>query len=275
MSTRTSAPPRARRPVHALPRTRRTARARVPAPPIDARIRARRVAVAREAGRRRLRRLLVVVALLVATGAVAVVVWSPFVDVDRVMVAGAGARSAEVRAAADVDRGSPLVLLDTGAVQARVEELAWVGAADVSRDLPGTLRIRVTRRPPVAYAPRGDGQVALVDTTGVVTGLSPRPPGGLPALVTSVAPPDPGATVTPVGAARVAGALGPLAGRVARVFVADGEAALTLADGVAVRLGDLSRLAEKSRAAAAVLGAAGLPGVTYLDVRVPAAPVTG
>ena len=85
----------------------------------------------------------------------------------------------------------------------------------------------------------------------------------------------PGRAVSPRAAASVAAALGPLAGRVTRVSVDHGEAALTLADGVVVRLGDLSQLTEKARAAAAVLGASGLPPIGYVDVRVPAAPVTG
>jgi cell division septal protein FtsQ len=62
---------------------------------------------------------------------------------------------------------------------------------------------------------------------------------------------------------------------VSRVSVDRGAGALTLADGRVVRLGDLTHLAEKARAAAAVLGAPALPPIGYVDVRVPSAPVTG
>ncbi|HEY8216232.1 MAG TPA: FtsQ-type POTRA domain-containing protein [Acidimicrobiia bacterium] len=278
MTARAPAPARARpRPPGARsrpPRPRRPARPRR-AVPIDPRIRARRIEVAREAGRRRLRRLLLCLALASLTGTVAVAAWSPLLDVDRVVVTGAGPRTAAVRAATGVDRGSALLFLDTGAVEGRVEELPWIADARVERDLPGTVRVHVTVRAPVGYAPRPDGRVAIVDPGGLVTDVAAAPPGGLPALVTTVPPPRPGSTVTPRAAARVAAALGPLAGRVTRISVDHGEAALTLSDGLVVRLGDLGHLAEKSRAAAAVLGAAGLPPIAYVDVRVPSAPVTG
>jgi cell division protein FtsQ len=242
---------------------------------MDPRIRARRIAVVREAGRRRLRRILVVLAVLLVLAAAALVVWSPLLDVDRVVVIGAGERAAQVRAAAGVDRGGALLLVDTSAVEDRVESLAWVGGARVSRELPGTLRIEIHLRPPVAFVPRDDGSVALVDETGVVTGLAAGPPAGLPALVTEVPPPRPGASIAPATAARVASAVTALAGRVARVSVEHHQAALLLADGVEVRLGDLSHLAEKARSAAAVLGSPGVRGIKYVDVRAPSAPVTG
>jgi cell division protein FtsQ len=233
------------------------------------------MAVTREAGRRRLRRLVVALIVLGAAGVVAGVVWSPILDVDDVAVTGAGERTREVAVAAAVERGSALLLLDTGAVEERVEALAWVGDAEVTRELPGTLQVKVRLRPAVAMAARPDGQVALVDATGIVTAVVPRAPGGIPALVTTAAPPDAGALVRPVAAARVAGAIGPLEGRVARVFVERGQAALLLTDGIEVRLGSLDRLEEKARAADAVLRTAGATGITYVDVRVPAAPVTG
>jgi cell division protein FtsQ len=277
VSTRAPAPPRrrAKTAVRRPPTRARRSPGRAQHPPIDPRIRARRVAVAREAGRRRLRRLLLVLALAAVTGAVAIVMWSPLLDVDRVAVAGAGARAASVRAAAGVEPGAALLLVRTGGVEERVEELPWVAEARATRELPGTLRITVTERPPVGFATRPDGTAAIVDATGVVTEVAASAPAGLPGLVTAAPPPRPGKVVTPGASARVAAALGPLAGRVTRVSVDRGEAALTLTDARVVRLGDLTRLDEKARAAAAVLDAPGLPAVAYVDVRVPSAPVTG
>jgi cell division protein FtsQ len=242
---------------------------------IHPRIRARRVAVARDVGRRRLRRLVLALAVTTVVGLATAVVLSPILDVDQVVVVGAGARAADVRAAAGVERGSPLLLVATGAVEERVEALAWVGHAEVRRELPGALRIDVRRRPPVAVVVRPDGAVALIDATGSVTGVTRQWPGGFPVLVTSRPSPEPGQRVRPAAAARVAGALGPLAGSVARVSVEGGRATLLLTDGIEVRLGGLERLREKSRAAHAVLGARSVAPVAYVDVRVPAAPVTG
>jgi cell division protein FtsQ len=256
-------------------RTRAPVRDR-PAPkgPIDPRIRARRVEVTRAAGRRRLRRLLIALGLVAAAAIGAAVVVSPLLDVDRVAVVGGGDRAAEVRTAAAVQPGAPLLLVDTGAVESRVEGLSWVADARVSRDLPGTLRIDVRMRPPVAYTPRPDGRVAVVDPSGSVVALANAAPGGLPALVTTSPAPGPGRRIAPRAAARVAAALGPLAGRVARISVDHAQAALLLTDGTEVRLGGLDHVGGKARAADAVLAA--LPGpVVYVDVRVPSAPVTG
>jgi cell division protein FtsQ len=255
--------------------TRAPARPRsAPTPRIDPRIRARRVQVTREAGRRRLRRILIALALVAVAAAALGIVVSPLVDVDRVAVVGGGDRAAEIRAAAAVHAGAPLLLVDTGAVEDRVEGLSWIADARVSRDLPGTLRIVVRLRPPVAFAARPDGRVAVVDPSGTVVALGSAAPGGLPALVTTSPPPGPGRRIAPRAAAQVAAGVGPLAGRVARVSVDHAQAALLLTDGTEVRLGGLDHVQEKARAADAVLAA--LPGpVAYVDVRVPSAPVTG
>jgi cell division protein FtsQ len=230
--------------------------------------------VAREAGRRRLRRLLIAGTLVALVGAAAGATLSPLLDVDRVVVVGVP-NAAEVRAAADVSAGAPLLLVDTGAIADRVRALPWVREVHVGRELPGTLRIAVRSRAPVAFAPRPDGQVALVDETATVTALASTPPSGLPALVTTKAPRGPGSRISPAGSAEVAAAVGPLGGRVARVSVEGDAAALLLADGHEVRLGVRSNLAEKVRSAAAVLDAANGEPFKYVDVRVPSAPVTG
>src|SRR5690606_26352017 len=115
----------------------------------DPRMRSRRIGVRREAGRRRLRRMLAGAAVAAALVGAAALTRTSLLDVDRIEVEGA-ARSgaAEVRRAAGVATGEPLVDVDTGAVAARVEELAWVAQARVDRAWPATLRIRVTEREP-------------------------------------------------------------------------------------------------------------------------------
>ena len=279
VSTRAPAPPRrrAKTPVRRPPAARTAfCLAARQHPPIDPRIRARRVAVAREAGRRRLRRLLLVLALAAVTGAVAIVMWSPLLDVDRVAVAGAGARAASVRAAAEVEPGAALLL-----VRHRHGRRAGRGARRGSprHARPESSRARCASRSRSGPRWRSRPGPTARSRSSTRPASSPRwpraAPAGLPALVTTAAPPRPGKVVTPAASARVAAALGPLAGRVTRVSVDRGEAALTLTDARVVRLGDLTRLDEKARAAAAVLDAPGLPAVAYVDVRVPSAPVTG
>jgi len=231
--------------------------------------------VQRTAGRRRLRRLLVAFALLAIIGGAIAVVLSPLLALDDVTVLGAGARGAEVLAVTDNDRGSPLLLLDTGAVADRVERLSWVADAEVERELPNSLRIMVTSRVPVAWARAADGTIALVDDRGIVLAGAPAVPSGLAELSGLTRVPTLGGRINPVAGARVAAALGPLTGRVGAIVVGGGQAVLSMLDGPEIRFGALDRLEEKARSAAAVLGATDAGALAYIDVRVPSAPVTG
>jgi cell division protein FtsQ len=214
------------------------------------------------------------VVLAILGGAIAVVL-SPLLALDDVTIIGAGARDAEVLAVTDDDRGSPLLLLDTGDVADRVERLSWVADARVERELPNSLRIVVTSRVPVAWARAADGRIALVDDRGVVLAGAPGVPSGLAELSGLTRVPALGGRIRPVVGARVAAALGPLTGRVGAIVVGGGQAVLSMLDGPEVRLGALDRLEEKARSAAAVLGATDAAALAYIDVRVPSAPVTG
>lgn len=236
---------------------------------MDPRLRARRVAVVREQGRRRLHRVVLALGLVTVIGAAVGVVLSPLLDVDRVAVAGvATERAAAVRSATNVRHGAPLLLVDTGAIAARVEALPWVARASVHRDLPGTLRVEVTLRVPVAWQALPAGGVRLLDDRGVTVGSDGQAPAGLPEIVGD-APPLRIAT-------RVAGALTPaLRDRVAAVMIGGGQATLSLVGGQEVRLGAPFQLGAKVRAAVAVLEALTGTVFAYLDVRAPAAPVTG
>lgn len=274
------APPRPRSaPTRRPPRRpARPQRAPRPArPAIDPRIRDRRVEVKRAEGRRRLRKLGATLVLLgLATGAVGAA-FSPLLDVDRVRVVGPGPdpeRSAGVRAAADVDIGSPLLFADLGAIDERVEDLDWVAAARVTRHFPGTITIDVSPRVPVAWTGAPDGSARVLDVHGRVIATSPAPPPGLPQLL-GADPDGSRAVVAPV-AARVAGAIpADVRAGVAGIVVEHDQALLRLASGTEVRLGAPRGVAAKARAAAAVLASLGSDAPAYIDVRVPSAPVTG
>jgi cell division protein FtsQ len=246
---------------------------------IDPRLRARRVAVKRAQGRRRLRVLLVATTLTAVVVGSWIAVTSPLLDVDRVVVSGPAAVPAEaVRSAAGVDTGDPLLLLDVGAVERRVEAVPAVLDARVARDLPGGLRIAVVEREPVAWARRCDGTVVVLDATGraiaaAAADAAPALPevAGLPRL--------PDAAHSTEGARAAAGVLddlpGELRARVAAIAFDGKVATLRLDDGTEVRLGAPRGVAAKGRTAVAVLAALGGAPVAYVDVRVPAAPVTG
>ncbi|HUF83758.1 MAG TPA: FtsQ-type POTRA domain-containing protein, partial [Acidimicrobiia bacterium] len=136
---------------------------------IDPRIRARRVAVIREQGRRRLRILVVIVSAAAIGAGAWLAVTSPLLDVDRVVIRGtSGANQEAVRAAADVQSGDALLLLDVSDLERRIEAVPAVLEAHIRRDLPDELRITVVEREPAGWARRDAQHVAVVDATGRV-----------------------------------------------------------------------------------------------------------
>lgn len=141
------------------------------------------------------RRWSVFVGLAVVLALAGAVLWvllgSSLLDVRSVHVIGVRELSTdEVRAVAAVPLGTPMLRLDTDAVQARVAALPRVAAVEVSRGLDGTVRIAVTERTPTAVW-RGPDGIHLVDTTGTAYAIVPDPPPGLPELrVARVAPED-------------------------------------------------------------------------------------
>jgi cell division protein FtsQ len=243
---------------------------------MDERIRERRIAVLRDAGRRRLRRLVVVCSV----AAVVVLGWlatrSPLLDVDHIEVHGAIRTSADtVREASGVSTGDPLVGVDGGAVARRVAALPWVADARVERQLSGSLTITVRERQPAAVVAR-DMRLLMVDAGGRVLGAVASVPAGL--VVVEVADPLPkpgervGAEVRDALdiAQRAAGAL-PAAVRAVRHD--DAGLALALRDGGSVLLGDAGHLDSKLVAVAAMLDRVDRSCLAVLDVRVPASPV--
>lgn len=141
---------------------------------IDPRIRARRVAVHRQEGRRRLRFLLTALGLV----AVAVAAWgltrTPLLDLDHVRYEGvSGADAGEVEAVAGLATGTAMVDLDLGRVEREIEALPWVASATASRDWPGTVRVVVVARTPVAVVGTADGPSFLADADGVLLRQAP------------------------------------------------------------------------------------------------------
>ncbi|MGB8182333.1 MAG: FtsQ-type POTRA domain-containing protein [Stellaceae bacterium] len=75
--------------------------------------------------------------------------------------------AASILAALDVQRGTPMFEIDLTAAQTRLEALPWVRRADVERQLPDTLFIRLTEREPFAFWQR-NGTLSLIDRDGTV-----------------------------------------------------------------------------------------------------------
>src|SRR5262249_8517086 len=123
---RTRAPPhRLRRAGRAVTATAR--RGEAAKSPVDPRMRERWIAARRAEGRRRLRSLAVLGAVAVLGVIAWVVLASPLLDVDRIVVRGAVRTTPDrVIAAADVGRGDAMVWIDTGAAADRVDGLPWI-----------------------------------------------------------------------------------------------------------------------------------------------------
>jgi cell division protein FtsQ len=106
-------------------------------------------------------------AVLALAGAVVwVLVGSSLFDVRSVQVTGTTELPADVvRAAAAVPLGTPMVLLDTKAIQARVAAVRRVASVQVRCTLDGAVRIELAERTPVVVVRQANG-VHLVDATG-------------------------------------------------------------------------------------------------------------
>lgn len=246
---------------------------------VDPRMRSRRIEVRRDAGRRRLKRITLGLAVVAVGVGALVATRTPLLDVDRIVVSGAERTSVEdVIRAAGVERGDPLISVDPGAVADRIEELPWVDEAMVGRSWPSTVNLQVTERAAVAVVQVTGDRAAVVDAEGRVLSIDRRAadaehdPDG-PLVLTGVE-----GRIAEGGrldrdardALELAGALAErLPGVVAAVSTdLDAE----LAAGGAIRFGSVEHLDDKITAAKTVLSDVDTACLEQLDVRVPGSP---
>jgi cell division protein FtsQ len=265
----------------AAERTPAPAPAPGPAPGVvvDPRMRSRRIAVRRDAGRRRLRLVTLLLALAAAAVGALVLTQSPVLDIDRVRVSGTGHTAPdEVIRASGVRTGEPMVGVDPGDVRRRVGELPWVDDVTVRRVWPSTVELEVTERSVAAMVQVTDDRAAFVDTGGRVLSIEPRAGDAAadlagPLVLTGVSgrleegellPADARDALTV--AERVAERM---PGVVASVSV-DLDAALV--GGGAIRFGSTEQLDDKVTAAKTVLDAVDTACLETLDIRVPGSP---
>jgi len=213
-----------------------------------------------------------VMALLLLFAVIGGAVWlfyfSDALAVKDVEVKGTRTLAAEeVREVAAVPSGQPLARVDLDAIRARVEALAVVRDAQVTRTWPDRVLIDVDERVPIAVIEIG-GRIRGMDEEGVVFRDYPKPPPGLPQVRTSA---DTRSDALREAAMVVEALPAEISRRVDHVEVATvDQISLVLRDGTNVVWGS----AEESEAKAEVL--AGLlhqPARTY-DVSVPGQPTT-
>ncbi len=214
--------------------------------------------------------LLVVLVLVLAVGLGWLVYFSSFLSVKGVDVQGVQQLNADqIRDAAAVPEGDALATVDLDRIRTRVEALAPVRSADVSRQWPDQVLITVVERTPVAVV-RIAGKMQGMDEEGVVFRSYAQAPPDLPRVET-------GASTSSEAlreAALVVAALpADLATTVDHVEVATvDEIALELRDGRQVRWGSADDSDLKAEVLADLLAAR--PDAETYDVSVPGTPTT-
>ncbi|QUW82566.1 FtsQ-type POTRA domain-containing protein [Streptomyces mirabilis] len=236
---------------------------------------------------RRLRRLRVLIILLTVVVLVtAATLWllygSPWLRVEKVSVSGVRVLTdRQVRDAADVPVGSPLISIDTDAVEARLRrKLPRIDSVDVVRSWPHGIGLKVTERTPVLIlkSTGSGGKYVEVDAKGVRFATVSAAPKGVPALELAVSK----AAVLrrfPVDrlvreAVGVAGDIPAAVRRDTRIVKVRSydSISLELSGGRSVEWGSGDKGRAKARTLTALMKAA--PGARHFDVSAPIAPAS-
>lgn len=245
---------------------------------VDPRIAARRAAVVSQAMSRR-RRIVVGVAAAVALAVAAVlVVRSPLFGVRDVAVIGDPTSSAAaVLRDAGLRRGMPLISIDEGSAAARLVRSAEYLDAAVTTRWPGTVEVRVTRRPVIAVFIAG-GRRMIVGRGGVAMPATADVRGALEVTVEGSLPRVSAGRTVPAALASIADTVAatPLSLRArTQTITMSSRSELTygLVDGAELRFGNAVEASDKFLAAVTMLGGrVDLDGMCRLDVRVPTDP---
>ena len=235
------------------------------------RMRDRRIAVLRDEGRRRLRRLAWGIAGLTLVVDGAALAHTPFADVDHIVVEGSTKNGdSTIRWASGIEETDALLTLDEHGAEASIERLSWVATADVKREWPSTVRIVVHERVPAAVLQSAPGlPLAVVDAEGRVLQIGGSVPPGL-VTITGVprkmreGRPLPASARDALTLALAAPALVPGA-----VTTVSQTLEATLTSGGVVRFGSIDDLDEKLATFAAVLARVDTSCLGVLDVKVP------
>ncbi|MFC7497542.1 MULTISPECIES: cell division protein FtsQ/DivIB [unclassified Nocardioides] len=214
--------------------------------------------------------LAVVLLIALVAGGVWLVYFSSYLAVKGVEVVGEEQLSAaEIERAAAAPTGEPLATADLDRIRARVESLAPVKSADVTRQWPDHVLVTVTERVPVAVVSIG-GKLRGLDEEGVVFRDFAQAPPDLPRIETAA---DTGTEALREGALVVGSLPGDLAAKVDHVSVETiDEITLALRDGRQVLWGSAEESDLKSEVLADLVAA--VPDAQQYDVSVPGQPTT-
>ena len=142
---------------------------------MEPRVAQRRKNVSEDRARRRLRWVLIVIAMITAVAFGLWLIKSPVLSIRSIDVTGAQ-RSDPMSdiIALGYGNGTPTIDVDAGLIRRRIERNPWVSSADVRVGWPGSITVAVTERRPVAPARAGDGWVILSASSTVLQAV-PEP----------------------------------------------------------------------------------------------------
>jgi cell division protein FtsQ len=180
----------------------------------------------------------------------------------------------QVRSAADIPAGVPLIRVNDAAVAHRVERLRQVQSARVTRDWPDKVLISVTERVPALAVPASQGY-DLIDKYGVVVESVSEQPLDTPILDLPAGPAQPAALRGNPAVYAAAVVVRELPRYLARKLVSvqapsSTEVTLRLSGGVSIVWGGTDRAAEKAKELAVLMRT----HARSYDVSAPATAVT-
>lgn len=247
----------------------------------------RRAQVEDQTQRSRKRRLMGLVALVVLLLLAVASTQSALLDVDEVRIVGAQRASTDfLRAASDVDLGTPLLGLNTREIEERLLVLPEVQAVAASSSWRGVVTVEITERLPVARIESSDGTVVIA-ADGLVLSvidrvseaeLAPLPADieALPEIAGAMFTSERGEVVPEVltDALTVATELpDDIASITERIDITVDSLVLSTPGGGAISLGDARDLDQKFEAVRAFLAQVDLSCLETLNVRAPSVPV--
>lgn len=206
----------------------------------------------------------------VLVGGIWLVLFSSVLSVHQVEVRGTEELTpAEVRAVAGLSLEDPLARVDLDAVRSRVQALAQVRSAEISRQWPDTVVIDVEERVAIATVEIG-GDLRGLDLEGVVFDDYAKAPVGLPRVETSL---DAGQEALREAAAVVSALPEDIATMVDHVEVASvDQLSLVLRDERVVLWGSAEESDVKAEVLAGMLRGRAAASATTYDVSVPGQP---
>jgi cell division protein FtsQ len=244
---------------------------------MDPRISARRSAVSRERGRRRL----LLVGIVGVVGVLVVGGWfllhTPWFSARVVTVQGATHETpTQVIAAAGLASHPALLDVNAGAVAAAVERLPWVRTATVTLAWPDGVHIGVTEQVPLVQMKTAAGTWAAITSDGRVLADQTAPTPGVIALTGPSAAGAPGTMLgegDQVGLQVAETLPASFKGQVTVVEVEPGGwVRLTMTTPIVVNIGTATQLTQKYEDVSSILAGAALHPGDVIDVSVPDAP---